>query len=95
MRTKIKNGLRPYVEQFKRCPRWVKIVATLCVMYLAMPIDLWDVLFPWAAFADDLFIAGVLLKLLHKYGGLPDEDHTSPLQLLKKIKAEPKKNKNK
>jgi hypothetical protein len=52
-----------------------------------MPIDPFDVLFPWMAFADDLFIAGVLLKLLHKYGGLPDDVKTTPLQLLTNIKA--------
>jgi hypothetical protein len=37
------------------------------------------------AFSDDLFVAGLLLKLLHKYGGLPDEDKTTPMQLLKQI----------
>jgi hypothetical protein len=53
-----------------------------------MPIDPWDVLVPWLAWQDDLFIAGLLLKLLHKYGGLPEEDRMTPSQLLTKIKAE-------
>lgn len=85
MRTKIRNGLRPYVAQFKRSPLWVKVIATLCLAYLAMPIDPWDVLVPWLAWQDDLFIAGLLLKLLHKYGGLAEEDRMTPSQLLTNI----------
>lgn len=88
MRTRIKNGLRPYVAQFRRSPLHIKIIIWICILYLALPIDLWDVLFPWAAYADDFFIAGLLLKLLHKHGGLPEEDRTTPSQLLTKIKTE-------
>jgi uncharacterized membrane protein YkvA (DUF1232 family) len=87
---KIKNGVRPYVAQFKRSPLWVKIVAVLCVAYLVMPIDPWDVLLPWLAFHDDIFVAGLLLKLLHKYGGLPDEDPMTPRQLLTNIRLKVK-----
>lgn len=87
MRTRIKDGLRPYVEQFKRSPLWVKIIVWMCISYLALPIDLWDIVMPWFAYADDLFIAGLLLKLLHKYGALPHEDRTTPSQLLTKLKA--------
>lgn len=76
---------KPYINQFKRSPLWVKIVASLCVMWLTMPIDPWDVLFPWLAFHDDLFVATVLLKLLHKYGGLPDEDQTTPKDIIAKL----------
>lgn len=83
--SKLRNVLRPYKEQFKRSPLWVRIVAILCIAYLLMPIDPFDVLFPWMAFSDDLFIAGILLKLLHKYGGLPDEDRTKPVDLIKDI----------
>jgi uncharacterized membrane protein YkvA (DUF1232 family) len=54
-------------------------------MYLSVPIDPFDILFPWMAFADDLFIAGILLKILHKYGGLPEEVLTSPIELLKDV----------
>lgn len=50
-----------------------------------MPIDPWDVLLPWLAWQDDLFIAGVLLKLLHKYGAAPDEEPTSAKDLLRKL----------
>jgi uncharacterized membrane protein YkvA (DUF1232 family) len=59
----------------------------MCILYLAMPIDPWDVLLPWFAYADDLFIAGLLLKLLHKHGGLPREERMTPSQLLTKLKA--------
>lgn len=84
---KIKDGLRPYVEQFQRSPLRIKILVWMCIAYLALPIDPWDILFPWLAYADDLFIAGLLLKLLHKHGGLPEEDRMTPAQLLTKIKA--------
>ncbi len=50
-----------------------------------IPIDLFDILFPWMAYSDDLFLATVLLKLLHKYGGLPDEDKTTAKDLLKEV----------
>lgn len=85
MLTKIKSGLRPYIAQFKRAPWWVKVIATLCLTYLVIPIDPFDVLFPWMAFSDDLFIAGVLLKLLHKYGAHSDDVMTTPVQLLMKL----------
>lgn len=76
---------KPYKAQFNRCPTHIKILAILCVMYLSVPIDPFDILFPWAAFTDDLFIAGILLKILHKHGGLPEEDRTTPIDLLRDI----------
>ena len=76
---------KPYKAQFDRCPLHIKIIAVLCVMYLSVPIDPFDILFPWMAFSDDLFVAGVLLKILHKHGGLPEEDKTSPIDLLRDI----------
>jgi len=85
MLKKIKNGLRPYVDQYNRCPLHVKFAAAACVLYLSIPIDPFDVLFPWMAFADDLFVAGLLLKLLHKYGSLPGDEKITPAELLTKI----------
>ena len=85
MRQRIKDGTRQYVAQFKRAPWWVKVIATLCLTYLVIPIDPFDVLFPWMAFSDDLFIAGLLLKLLHKYGSVPSDEKLTPLQLLTKL----------
>ena len=82
---KIKEALAPYKAQFKRSPLWVRAVAIVCITYIVIPIDLFDILFPWMAYSDDLFVATLLLKLLHKYGGLPDEDKTTPKDLLKKI----------
>jgi hypothetical protein len=37
------------------------------------------------AFADDLFLAGILLRILHKYGGLEEEVLTSPIELLRDV----------
>ena len=76
---------KPYKAQFYRCPIHIKIIAVLCVMYLSVPIDPFDILFPWMAFTDDLFIAGILIKILHKHGGLPEEDRTTPRDLLRDI----------
>ncbi len=83
--SKLKLALRPYKAQFKRSPTWVKIMAIICITYIMIPIDLFDILFPWMAYSDDIFIAGILLKLLHKYGGLPEEDRTTPIELIKSI----------
>jgi uncharacterized membrane protein YkvA (DUF1232 family) len=83
--SKISDIAGPYINQFKRSPVWVKIVASLCILWLTMPIDPWDILFPWLAFHDDIFVAGLLLKLLHKYGGLPDEDPTTPKDIVSKL----------
>ena len=77
--------LKPYIAQFHRSPLWVKIVAVLCITYILIPIDIFDILFPWMAYSDDIFLAGILLKLLHKYGGIPEEDPTTPIDLIRRI----------
>ena len=82
---RIKEALAPYKAQFKRSPLWVRAVAIVCITYIVIPIDLFDILFPWMAWSDDIFIAGILLKLLHKYGSLPNEEQITPIQLIKKI----------
>lgn len=76
---------KPYKAQFDRCPIHIKVIAILCVIYLSVPIDPFDILFPWMALTDDLFVAGILLKILHKYGGLKEEVLTSPIELLRDV----------
>jgi uncharacterized membrane protein YkvA (DUF1232 family) len=93
-RNRLRQVARPYKDQFKRSPRWVRWVALVCVAYLAVPIDLFDIIFPWLAFSDDIFIAGVLLKMLHKYGSLPEEDKKTAKDLLLEITTALKKTKN-
>jgi len=88
----IRTIAKPYLAQYKRSPLWVKVVSSLIIAYIAFPIHLWDILFPWMAFSEDLFLAGVLLKLLHKYGSLPQEDKTTPRDIMDKIIADRKKN---
>jgi hypothetical protein len=83
--TKLKILLSPYKAQFDRSPRHIKIISMLCVIWLSTPIDLFDIFFPWAAFTDDLFIAGVLLKMLYKHGGLPEDKVITPIDLLKNL----------
>ena len=82
---RLKEAARPLRAQFRRAPLWVKVVAFICLVYILTPIDPWDVLVPWLAWQDDLFIAGVLLKLLHKYGARPEEEPTSAKELLRKL----------
>jgi uncharacterized membrane protein YkvA (DUF1232 family) len=82
----MKEIAKPYIAQYRRSPVWVKIVSFLIVLYLATPIDPFDILFPWMALSDDIFLAGVLLKLLHKYGSLPEEDKTTPKDIVNQIK---------
>lgn len=84
-RTPFRQIIRPYRDQFDRSPIWVKIVAAACVGYILVPIDPFDILFPWMAYSDDIFLASILLKLLHKYGSLPDEDPITPKELIKQI----------
>lgn len=82
----LKDIAKPYIAQYKRSPLWVRIVSFAIVIYIATPIDPFDVLFPWMAFSEDLFLAGVLLKLLHKYGSLPEEDKTTPRDIIEQIR---------
>jgi uncharacterized membrane protein YkvA (DUF1232 family) len=69
-------------------------LSILCVVWLASPIDPFDVLFPWAAFTDDLFIAGILLKMLYKHGGLPEDKVITPIELLKNLFGKDKEHKH-
>ena len=82
---RFKEAFSPLRLQFRRAPTWVKVVAFICLVYILTPIDPWDVLVPWLAWQDDLFIAGVLLKLLHKYGARSGEVPTTAKDLLKKL----------
>ena len=81
----LRDIAKPYIAQYRRSPLWVRIVSFAIVIYIATPIDPFDVLFPWMAFSEDLFLAGVLLKLLHKYGSLPEEDKTTPRDIMDQI----------
>jgi len=87
----IRDIAKPYIAQYKRSPVWVKVVSFLIISYIAFPIHIWDILFPWMAFSEDIFLAGVLLKLLHKYGSLPSEDKTTPSDIIKQIVKERKR----
>lgn len=82
---RFKEAFSPLRIQFRRAPLWVKVVASICLVYILTPIDPWDVLVPWLAWQDDLFIAGVLLKLLHKYGARPEEEPSTARDLLRKL----------
>jgi uncharacterized membrane protein YkvA (DUF1232 family) len=91
---KLKILLKPYRAQFDRSPRHIKVLSILCVVWLASPIDLFDIMFPWAAFTDDIFIAGLLLKMLYKHGGLPEDKVITPIELLKNLFGKDKEHKH-
>jgi uncharacterized membrane protein YkvA (DUF1232 family) len=82
---KLRILLSPYRAQFDRSPRHIKALSLLCVIWLSTPIDPFDILFPWAAFTDDIFVAGMLLKMLYKHGGLPEDKVITPIELLKSV----------
>jgi len=91
---KLKILLKPYRAQFDRSQRHIKVLSILCVVWLASPIDPFDILFPWAAFTDDIFIAGLLLKMLYKHGGLPEDKIITPIELLKSLFGKDKEHKH-
>jgi uncharacterized membrane protein YkvA (DUF1232 family) len=73
----------PYIAQYKRSPRWVKAVTIVLIALILIP-DPFD-WFPGIAFIDELLYASVLLKLLYKYGALPDEVKKSAKDLVAEI----------
>ncbi len=73
----------PYIAQFGRSPKWVKSIVIILVMLILLP-DPFD-WFPGIAFLDELLYASLLLKLLHKYGALPNESKKTAKDLVKEI----------
>ncbi len=89
LRKRAKRLAEPYIAQYGRSPAWVK-GATLVLIGLILLPDPFDWI-PGIAFLDELMYATILLRLLHRYGALPDEDRTSAkdlvTELLKKDKV--------
>jgi len=73
----------PYIAQYNRSPRWVKASTILLVTLILLP-DPFD-WFPGIAFLDEVLYATILLKLLYKYGALPDEQKKTAKDLIKEI----------
>ena len=84
-----KRLAEPYIAQYGRSPVWVKS-ATLVLIALILLPDPFDWI-PGIAFLDELLYATILLRLLYRYGALPDEDRKSAkdlvTELLKKDKV--------
>lgn len=89
IRQRAKEAAKPYIAQYKRAPRWVKNVTIACIVWMMIP-DFFD-LIPGLAYLDELLAATLMLKLLHKYGALPDEDKKSPKDLIMEILGKEKK----
>lgn len=83
LRQRTKRVAEPYIAQYKRSPWWVKglTLGLIALILLPDPFD-W---FPGIAFLDEVLYATLLLKLLHKYGALPDEEKKSPKDLIMEI----------
>lgn len=73
----------PYVAQYNRSPRWVKATTVLLITLILLP-DPFD-WFPGIAFLDEVMYATILLKLLYKYGALPNEQKKTAKDLIKEI----------
>lgn len=82
----VKETIAPYIKQFNRSPIRIKIVASACLVWLAIPIDPFDLIFPWIAWQDDILIASYLLKLLHKYGSEPGDRYRGPKDLVQELR---------
>lgn len=89
IRQRANLAAQPYIAQYKRAPRWVKSVTIACIVWMMIP-DFLD-LIPGLAYLDELLAATLMLKLLHKYGALPDEDKKSPKDLIMEILGKEKK----
>ena len=89
LRKRARRLAEPYIAQYGRSPLWVKS-ATLVLIGLIILPDPFDWI-PGIAFLDELLYATILLRLLHRYGALPDEDRKSAkdlvTELLKKDKV--------
>jgi uncharacterized membrane protein YkvA (DUF1232 family) len=89
LRKRARRLAEPYIAQYGRSPLWVKSATLLLIGLILLP-DPFDWI-PGIAFLDELLYATILLRLLHRYGALPDEDRKSAkdlvTELLKKDKV--------
>jgi uncharacterized membrane protein YkvA (DUF1232 family) len=89
LRKRAKLIAEPYIAQYGRSPSWVKSITLGLIVLIILP-DPFDWI-PGIAFLDELLYATILLRLLHKYGSLPDEGRKSAkdlvTELLKKDKV--------
>jgi uncharacterized membrane protein YkvA (DUF1232 family) len=78
-----KRLAEPYIAQYGRSPLWVKSATLLLIGLIILP-DPFDWI-PGIAFLDELLYATILLRLLHRYGALPDEDRKSAKDLVTEL----------
>lgn len=91
LRKRAKRIAEPYVAQYGRSPVWVKSATLVLITLIILP-DPFDWI-PGVAFLDELLYATILLRLLHKYGALPNEDRKNPKDLVMEILGRDKVNK--
>lgn len=78
-----KRVAKPYISQYRRSPRWIKVITITLILLILLP-DPFD-WFPGIAFLDEILYATILLKLLYRYGALPNQEEKSAKDLIKEI----------
>jgi uncharacterized membrane protein YkvA (DUF1232 family) len=91
LQKRAKRIAEPYIAQYGRSPVWVKSATLVLIALIILP-DPFDWI-PGIAFLDELLYATILLRLLHEYGALPDEDRKNPKDLVMEILGRDKVNK--
>lgn len=90
LKQRAKRLAEPYVAQYGRVPGWVKIATWVLIALMLLP-DLFDWV-PGLGLLDEVLYASILLHLLYKYGGLPDEEKKSAKDLVSEIFRKDTKN---
>ena len=83
LRKRAKQIAEPFVAQYGRSPVLVKTATWVLIALILLP-DPFDWI-PGIAFMDEILYASVLLRILHKYGSLPNEDKRTAKDLLNEI----------
>ena len=83
LKQRAKRVASPYIVQFGRSPKWVQVTVVVLITLILLP-DPFDWI-PGIQFADEVLYATILLKLLYKYGALPNEKKKTAKDLIKDI----------
>ncbi len=83
LRKRAKQIAEPFIAQYKRSPVLVKTATWVLIALILLP-DPFD-WFPGLALMDEILYASILLRILHKYGALPDEDRRTAKDLVNEI----------
>jgi hypothetical protein len=80
IRKRAKQIAEPLIAQYGRSPFLVKTATWVLIALILLP-DPFDWI-PGIAFMDEILYASILLRILHKYGALPNEDKKTAKDLV-------------